>query len=79
MKNTPIALDMMVINKKVNNSSKKHEVYSLIDKIVLEGSNLPAATEEGSEEPWIGETNKDDEFVYGPTLNFDFVSYTPTL
>jgi hypothetical protein len=64
---------MMVINKKVNTSSKKAAVYDALEKTVLEGCNQSADID------GIGASNEDDEFVYGPTLNFDFVSYTPTL
>jgi hypothetical protein len=42
---------MVVINKKINNSSKKDDVYKILYKALLEGSNLPAKTEEGSETP----------------------------
>jgi spermidine/putrescine transport system substrate-binding protein len=79
-RNTPVALDMMVINKKDNNSSKKNAVYDILYKILLEGCNLPWKISENTPDlEWIGATNQDDEFVCGPTLNFDYVSYTPTL
>jgi hypothetical protein len=68
-----VALDMMVVNKKVNHSSKKAAVYDTLEKIVLDGCNLTPDVE------GIGASNDDDEFEYGPTLNFDYVSYTPTL
>jgi hypothetical protein len=31
---------MMVINKKINNSAKKDEVYDILHKIILEGCDL---------------------------------------
>jgi hypothetical protein len=42
---------MVVINKKINNSSKKADVYKVLYKSILEGANLPAETEEASEDP----------------------------
>jgi hypothetical protein len=42
---------MMVINKKVNNSSKKAAVYNALEKITLDGCSLPAEEQIDSEQP----------------------------
>jgi hypothetical protein len=42
---------MVVVNKKINNSSKKNEVYDVLNKVLLEGADLPCETEEESDQP----------------------------
>lgn len=65
---TLMALDMLVINK---NSKHKNEAHEIIKKIALEG--LDDATD------GITKTNENDEYVYGPMVNFDYVTYTSPL
>jgi spermidine/putrescine transport system substrate-binding protein len=50
-KDTPVALDMMVINKKVNDSSKKQAIYDVLEHTVLDGCNLPSENDDEQDEP----------------------------
>lgn len=65
---TLMALDMMVINK---NSKHKEEAHKIIKKIALEGlsDNVDG----------INKTDENDNYVYGPMVNFDYVTYTSPL
>lgn len=67
-KQTLIALDMMVINKKSKNKNLAHEI---IKRVALEGSS--------SNDGEISEVDKEDNYVYGPMINFDYVMYTSPL
>ena len=68
---TVITLDMLVFNKKnKNNESRRQQVYEIAKKITLEGG--------GADED-ISECDDEDNYIYGPMINFDFVMYTATL
>ncbi|MEF9984861.1 MAG: hypothetical protein RSC02_01595 [Malacoplasma sp.] len=67
-KNTLIVLDMMVIN---NNSSQKKLAYDLIKKIALEGTSYNQNIKLSNPE--------NDEYIFGPMQNFDYVQYTSPL
>ena len=68
---TVITLDMLVFNKKnENNADRKQKVYDIAKRITLEG---------GSVDDDISECDDNDNYIYGPMINFDFVMYTATL
>jgi len=71
--NTLVALDCLVINKNIEdlNNQKQKDVYDVAYKVCLEGANLS--------EQKISETNSQDEYTYGPMINFDYVLYTSPL
>ncbi len=76
--NTLIALDAMIINK--NSKSNREDMYSIIKKIVLEGADLSlynSGTKEYNTEGIIKQEN--EEYIYGPMKNFDFIQYTSPL
>lgn len=65
---TLMALDMLVINK---NSKHIDEAHKIIKKIALEGIT--------DQTDGITKTDDNDEYVYGPMVNFDYVTYTSPL
>lgn len=67
----PLALDMVVFNKKnENNPDRLNKIYDIAYDMLLDGCNVNQQ---------ISETNENDEYVYGPMINFDFVQYTSPL
>ena len=70
-KETVITLDMLVFNKKNNdNEERMQKVYDIAKKLTLEG---------GSAGEDISKVDEEDNYVYGPMINFDFVMYTAPL
>lgn len=69
---TVLTLDMLVFNKKDENTEKNEQLYEIAKTIALEG---------GGYNENIAETvsKEDDSYVYGPMINFDFVMYTAPL
>ena len=67
-----ITIDMMVFNKKIDDRGEEYrqKVYDIAKRITLEG---------GSVDEDIAETDDEDNYIYGPMINFDFVMYTATL
>lgn len=70
---TLVALDMCVINKRQANTNKKAGIYKDIFTTCLEGCTLDATTD------GIGQSDEDEQYTYGPMMNFDYVGYTPPL
>lgn len=68
---SPVALDMMVINKRVAKKSndKVNDIYQIVKNICLDGATSND----------ISLTDDNGNYVYGPMMNFDFVLYTSTL
>lgn len=68
--NTLHCMEMVVLNKK---DQYKQKAYDIIKDITLDGSDVNA------DKDHIGIRNEKGDYVYDTMLNFDFVSYTPTL
>ena len=70
-KETVITIDMLVFNKKNDNSpERKQKVYDIAKRITLEGC---------SKGENISDTDEEGNYIYGPMINFDFVMYTAPL
>lgn len=73
-----LALDMYVINK---NSQKIKQAHDIAKKITLEGSDQPLydQTNQNYNLEAINKVDENDEYVYGPMLNFDEIVYSSPL
>ncbi|MDE6429318.1 MAG: hypothetical protein K2K18_02260, partial [Malacoplasma sp.] len=78
-------MDCMVINKELTTKKGTVETaHEVIKKIGLEGSDFSLYESSENkiypeERELIFDTNEDDEYIYGPMLNFDYVNYTSPL
>lgn len=79
-------LDCLVINKeRVTKKNHIDQAYAVIKKIGLEGSDQSLYKSESRDGysdgdfPEIAKTDEDDNYVYGPTINFDYTNYSSPL
>ncbi|MCF0217835.1 MAG: hypothetical protein HUJ42_02195 [Malacoplasma sp.] len=78
-----LLLDVMVVNrKKALQNNFSNLAYSLLYKIGLEGSDLSLYTNDSKSEyanDSIAVSDQNDQYKYGPALNFSYVQYTSPL
>ncbi len=78
-------MDCMIINKELTEKKRTVQIaHDVIKKIALEGSDLSLYESEenkiySEKSENIFSVNEDDEYIYGPMLNFDYVNYTSPL
>lgn len=77
---TLTALDGIVINK---NSNNKDQCYEIIKRICLEGSNIDLYESNSGNNIVYNQNSiikkENNEYVYGPMINFNYVQYTSPL
>ncbi|MBD5445990.1 MAG: hypothetical protein HDR31_01590 [Mycoplasma sp.] len=85
---TLILLDVMVVNRKrVQEKQHLNEAYAVLKKIGLEGSDHSLYSDNSKTQYNNSSdsqnnsvfTTKDNQFVYGPMINFDYIQYTSPL
>lgn len=77
-----MSLDVMVLNKdRIQKLNHKKEAYAVLKKIGLEGADksLYDSSKNSYAIDTIFSTDENDEYEYGPMLNFDYLQYSSPL